>query len=85
MERLPSPEAPLTGYDCVVIDCSNTRRSGVPAEMVALGKPVILLVDRRQDMVEGSGIRLVEKPLLGRTLIDAVRGALGHDWLGTAS
>ncbi|WP_159591031.1 DNA-binding response regulator [Chelativorans xinjiangense] len=86
VERLSPPGASLAGYDCVVIDYSNARKNGVPVELAALGRPVILLVDRRQGMAEEDGIVLVEKPLLGRTLIDTVRGALGrNDLRGSAS
>lgn len=76
VERLPSADAPPADYDCIVVDRSDSWRNGLPPEVAALGKPLILLVDYRQDMAEESELRFVEKPLLGRTLIDAVRGAL---------
>jgi DNA-binding response OmpR family regulator len=76
VERLPSADALPADYDCIVVDRSDSWRNGLPPELAALGKPLILLVDYRQDMAEEGELRFVEKPLLGRTLIDAVRGAL---------
>jgi FixJ family two-component response regulator len=78
VERLLSADAPPASYDCLVVDRSDSWKHGLPPELSALGRPLILLVDYRQGMAEEGDICLVEKPILGRTLIDAVHGALGQ-------
>lgn len=78
VEHLPSADALAAGYDCIVVDRSDSWKSGLPPALAALGKPLILLVDYRQDIAEEGELRFVEKPLLGRTLIDAVHGALAR-------
>ncbi|GAB1583815.1 hypothetical protein [Phyllobacterium phragmitis] len=79
--QLPPPDdamdAKLGGYDCVVVDDRSIgEKPGDLAKLRILGKPVVLLVNHLQEVAEGFPIRLVEKPLLGRTLVDAVRTLL---------
>ena len=78
VELLPSLDAVRAGYDCIVVDRSDSWKNGLPPALAAFGKPVILLVDYRQDVAEEGDLRFVEKPLLGRTLVDAVHGALAR-------
>lgn len=77
-ERL-ADSAALAGFDCIVIDRSTARRNGLQEDLAALGTPVVQLVNRLHDLAAADSVRLVEKPLLGSTLVDAVRCAIGRD------
>ncbi|KXF75650.1 hypothetical protein ATN84_16805 [Paramesorhizobium deserti] len=70
----------MARYDCIVVDDRSVgpKPSDI-AKLRILGKPVVLLVNHLPDVAEGGAIRLVEKPLLGRTLVEAVRALLGRD------
>lgn len=70
----------LSRYDCIVVDDKSVgAKPGDLTKLRILGKPVVLLVNQLQEVAEEFHIRLVEKPLLGRTLVEAVRGLLGRD------
>jgi DNA-binding NtrC family response regulator len=73
-DQLPAAEK-MDGYDCVVID---DRTLHDPTELKMLRWPVVLLVNDLESAAVHDSVRLVQKPLLGRTLVEAVRNALGQ-------
>ena len=60
---------------CAVVDEAALADPCDPAELSGLHLPVILLVERKSAMPVLPGLRLVEKPPLGRDLLDAVAAA----------
>lgn len=71
--------AELTDYDCVIVDHKLIGKSPLRlGELAALARPVVLLVDQRKDFSIPEVIRFVEKPLLGRSVIEAVGSALAR-------
>lgn len=71
---------------CLVIDQNMSAMSGLEtvrrlrARNIAV--PAILMASHPSAMLRASaksaGIRVVEKPLLGNTLVEGIRGMLGH-------
>ncbi|GGB08436.1 hypothetical protein GCM10011491_40580 [Brucella endophytica] len=76
--QLPHPDD-IIRYGCIVADdrAVAAKPGDLPA-LSTLGRPVVLLVNHAEGTVVGHPVRLVEKPLLGRTLVEAVRGVLGE-------
>lgn len=73
----PYPPAP-DGRACVaVIDQDALAgRKNPSAELARLNRPVILLVERMWPSPSLPELRIIEKPPLGRDLLDAVAAAL---------
>jgi CheY-like chemotaxis protein len=76
-EEVPSMARIASHYDCIVLDHrsipSRSRRDEVLAKTDI---PVILLASQPQDWVTRGFEMVVEKPLLGQSLVDAVHGIL---------
>ncbi|MDN2567573.1 DNA-binding response regulator [Aquibium sp. A9E412] len=79
-DHLPAAGVWVDGACCAVVDEKALEVDGVPlARLTEGGRPVVLLVDRIKNGPAAAGLSLVEKPLLGRTLVDAVSASLpGH-------
>ena len=75
LESLPS-RIEGDGFDCAVVDDSALPRGDGHNSLARLQLPVVLLVDGSQQRRQMESVSHVEKPLLGRVLIDAVRAAL---------
>lgn len=73
---LPGP-IPRTESACAVVDETALSDPNDPAELSGLHVPVILLVERKSRVPALPGLSLVEKPPLGRDLLDAVATASG--------
>lgn len=77
LASLPAAASAMETFDCAIIDCKAIGRDSRDlSNLRALRTPVILLVDRSQDFPVVENIRVVEKPILGSSLVDAVRVAL---------
>lgn len=73
---LAAAEAPRAA--CLVIDeDAIAARNGVGRGLDGIAWPVVLLVDRLRTLPQVPGIRVLNKPLLGRLLIDTVSGSMG--------
>jgi FixJ family two-component response regulator len=74
----------LAGYDCIVLDQRLPKMSGLDlvAALRARGKrpPSILITSHPsaavRDEAREAGVQIVEKPLLGNTLVDRIRSVL---------
>ena len=60
----------------VVDQDALVARKDPAAELARLNRPVILLVERMRRPPSLPGLRIIEKPPLGRDLLDAVAAAL---------
>lgn len=79
-EHLTDRDGLSRRYDCLVVDhrsLPKTTDSGTALAGVQI--PVIALASHSQDMVARGFTRVVEKPFLGQTLIDAVCEALKRE------
>ena len=77
--RLDAESYPLEPENgvCVIVDQDALANQRNPtAELAKLKRPVILLVERLGRPPVLPGLRIVEKPPLGRDLLDAVAAAL---------
>jgi FixJ family two-component response regulator len=61
------------GIDCIVID---EKAMPIDTRSLAHGLPIVMLVDRTESHPPDGAIRLVEKPILGTALIEAVQGSI---------
>jgi DNA-binding response OmpR family regulator len=74
--------APVVGsahYNCTIID--QAALAGTEAAIrafCAAAKPVVLLSNTPVGWLPADGVSVVEKPMLGESLSQAVRGALGR-------
>lgn len=67
----------LDGKACAIVDLDALGDQRNPtAELAQLNRPVILLVERMRRPPVLPGLRIVEKPPLGRDLLDAVAAVL---------
>jgi DNA-binding response OmpR family regulator len=74
-DRLPAAEKLSGRYDCLVVD-----HRAIPAGTAApSGMPLILLASHVEDVSAFGMTQVLEKPLLGHTLIEALRTALERD------
>jgi len=75
---LPTAGAATAPFDCAVVDEAAFARgaNGLRA-WDGLTRPAVLLTDRCKDGDFASGVRMVEKPIHGAALIEAVRAVLG--------
>lgn len=74
VERLSDLPAPAEGAAaaCVIVDAEAVRSDPAGLQRLSeLSNPVILLVDRLGEFPE-AGVRVLRKPLLGRSLVEAV-------------
>lgn len=74
------------GFGCFVIDEKTLKTDGRSATVPQVGAtPIVLLVERlpaRQDLI---GMSVVDKPLLGPALVDAVLAAMAGQAGGVAT
>jgi len=75
-DLLPPASAFSGRYDCIVIDHRLLPPGASGAKGPVDGPPLVLLASRIEEMTARGFDRVVEKPLLGRTLVDAVRAAV---------
>lgn len=72
-ERLPRPAPVMALGHCAVVDCKAiANKNNDLQELLTLQVPVILLVDGYKTYPAVEGIRVVEKPILGSSLVEAV-------------
>jgi DNA-binding response OmpR family regulator len=77
LASLPATVSIMEAFDCAIVDCKAVAsNSNDLASLQALRTPIILLVDRCKDFPVAETIRVVEKPILGSSLVDAVREVL---------
>lgn len=72
-----SPGKRAGGFDCIVLDegALPAGKAGLE-ELQRLERPVILLVGRIKPVPHPANLALVEKPMLGGALVEAVRTAI---------
>jgi len=74
------PPAPSDLARVAIVDeDALTDRKSPEAELARLNRPVILLIERIRRPPALPGLRIIEKPPLGRDLLDAVAAALEPD------
>jgi CheY-like chemotaxis protein len=78
MAQLDADQPGQDGQACVAVVDQDAlaARKDPAAELARLNRPVILLVERMRRPPLLPGLRIIEKPPLGRDLLDAVAGAL---------
>lgn len=64
--------------DCAVVDHKAISKSRRTNELAVLAWPIVLLVDRKIDFSVQDDICIVEKPLLGNAVVEAVRTAISR-------
>lgn len=75
---MASPLAEAAG--CAVIDEDAVRgRLSEWRELGRFAKPVLLLMDRLRPLPERADARILIKPFLGHTLVEAVQNMLSND------
>ena len=75
--RLPAEADLETAYDCIIVDDKSLpKRADRYRCLERLPRPLILLVDRRPNMMVDGSVTLIEKPILGSGLIEAVQSLL---------
>lgn len=75
--HVPMPGDSALEFDCVVIDEASLRHAEAPlADLLDRNQPVILLVNHLPGIPALVPMRLVEKPMLGSMLIEAIHHAL---------
>lgn len=76
-ERLSGTAPVVDRFVCAVVDCKAlANKINDLQDLQALQVPVILLVDSYKSYPVTEGIRVVEKPILGSSLVDAVTETL---------
>lgn len=83
---LPPASSPMGLLDCVVVDdAAFAQDREALSRWRELRCPIILLTDCRRDAPNAEYIQVVEKPILGAALVEAVRSAiaLGPSAVGT--
>lgn len=76
-ERLPALAPAIEICDCAVVDCKAiVNKINALQSLQALQVPVILLVDGYKNYPVSEGIRVVEKPILGSSLVEAIIAGL---------
>lgn len=76
-EHLPAAAPAIGMCDCAVVDCKALASEIKDLQSLqAFQVPVILLVDGYKRYPVTEGIRVVEKPILGSSLVEAVISGL---------
>ena len=78
LQGLPTALGAADAFDCAVIDDAANASLQAWLTLAGAGRPVVLLVDQIKHGCGYEGIRYVEKPMLGNTLIEAVRAVLAQ-------
>lgn len=77
LKALPSTHDSMNTFDCVIVDDNALiNKEKNLNHLHALASPIILLVDRSDEFSVGESFWIIEKPILGLKLIEAVRSAL---------
>jgi len=76
-ERLGATASAVDKFVCAIVDCKaiSNKINGL-SDLQEWHVPVILLVDSYKSYPVTEGIRVVEKPILGPSLVEAVIEAL---------
>lgn len=76
LQALPTTLGAADTFDCAVIDDAANASLQAWLTLAGARRPVVLLVDQIRDGGSYEGVRYIEKPMLGNTLVEAVRGVL---------
>lgn len=77
LKALPSTYDSMASFDCVIVDdTALINKEKNINHLRALASPVILLVDHSDEFPASESLWIIEKPILGLKLIEAVRSAL---------